>query len=119
MALRKLDLMHRFFGVSDGHTCRECSNFTKGKIHSKTIHKCTDTTRQFRLMWRTWKPNGAFPKFAHSVGRNSRRGKSSRKSIAVWSARKPTLREPLKGDTAIEKIRNWRYKNNGRTGFQI
>ena len=41
MALRKLDLMHRFFGVSDGHTCRECSNFTRGKIHSKTLHKCT------------------------------------------------------------------------------
>lgn len=25
MALRKIDLMHRIFGVSDGHTCRECS----------------------------------------------------------------------------------------------
>lgn len=61
----------------------------------------------------------AFLKSAHSAGRNSRRARSGRKSIAVWSARKPTPREPLKGDTAIEKIRNWRYMNNGRTGFQI
>lgn len=37
MALRKLDLMHRFFGVSDGHTCRECSNFIKGKYHDKVL----------------------------------------------------------------------------------
>ena len=114
MALRKLDLMHRFFGVSDGHTCRECSNFTKGKIHSKTIHKCTDTTRQFRLMWRTWKPRRAFPKSAHSAGRNSRRARSSRKSIAAWSARKPTLREPLKGDTVTGKRRLTRDKEMGR-----
>lgn len=79
----------------------------------------TDTTRQFRPMWRTWKPHRAFPKSAHSVGRNSRRARSGRKSIAVWSVRKPTLREPLKGDTVTEKIRNWRYMDNGRTGFQI
>ena len=81
--------------------------------------KCTDTTRQFRPMWRTWKPHMAFLKSAPSAGRNSRRARSSRKSIAACSARKPTPREPLKGDTAIEKIRNWRYMNNGRTGFQI
>lgn len=61
----------------------------------------------------------AFPKSAHSAGRNLRRAKSNRKSIAVLSARKPTPREPLKGDTAIEKIRNWRYMDNGRTGFQV
>lgn len=26
MALRKIDLMHRTFGICDGHTCGECSN---------------------------------------------------------------------------------------------
>lgn len=41
MALRKLDLMHRFFGVSEGHTCRECSNFIKGKYHDKVL--CSGT----------------------------------------------------------------------------
>ena len=40
MALCKLDLMHRLFGVSDGHTCRECSNFIKGKYHDKVLCKC-------------------------------------------------------------------------------
>lgn len=63
----------------------------------------TDTTRRFRPMWRTWKPHRAFPKSAPSAGRSSRRARSSRKSIAVWSARKPTPREPLKGDTVPGK----------------
>ena len=40
MALRKLALMHRFFGVLDGHTCRECSNFINGKYHDKVFCKC-------------------------------------------------------------------------------
>lgn len=90
-----------------------------GTSYGKYMAIHTDTTRQFRPMRRTWKPRRAFPKSAPSAGRNSRRARSSRKSIAVWSARKPTPREPLKGDTAIEKIRNWRYMNSGRTGSQI
>ena len=40
MALRKLALMHRFFGVLDGHTCRECSTFINGKYHDKVFCKC-------------------------------------------------------------------------------
>lgn len=40
MALRKIALMHRLFGASDGHTCRECSNFAKGKYHDRTLCKC-------------------------------------------------------------------------------
>lgn len=74
----------------------------------------TDTTRQFRPMWRTWKPRRAFPKSAHSAGRNSRRARSSRKSIAVGSARKPTPREPLKGGTVTGKRRLTRDKEMGR-----
>nr|DAY44633.1 MAG TPA: hypothetical protein [Caudoviricetes sp.] len=65
-------------------------------------------------MLRTWKPRRAFPKSAPSAGRNSRRERSSRKSIAVWSARKPTPREPLKGDTVTEKRRLTRDKEMGR-----
>ena len=90
-----------------------------GTSYGKYMAMHADTTRRFRPMWRTRKPRRAFLKSAHSAGRNLRRARSSRKSIAAWSARKPTRREPLKGDTAIEKIRNWRYMNNGRTGFQI
>lgn len=40
MDIRKIALMHRIFGVSDGHTCRECSNFVKGKYHDRTLCKC-------------------------------------------------------------------------------
>ena len=40
MALRKIDLMHRLFGVADGNACRECSNFVKGKYHDRTLCKC-------------------------------------------------------------------------------
>ena len=40
MAIRKIDLMHRILGVSEGHTCRECSNFVKGKYHDRTLCKC-------------------------------------------------------------------------------
>ena len=79
--------------------------------------KSTDTIRRFIPLTRPWKPHRALLKSAPSAGRNSRRARSSRKSIAAWSAKKPTPREPHKGDTAIEKIRNWRYMNNGRTGF--
>lgn len=56
----------------------------------------------------------AFLKSAHSAGRNSRRARSGRKSIAVWSARKPTPREPHKGDTVTEKRRLTRDKEMGR-----
>ena len=76
--------------------------------------QCTDTTHRFRPMRRTWKPRMAFLKSAHSAGRNSRRARSSRKSIAVWSARKPTPREPLKGDTVTGKRRLTRDKEMGR-----
>ena len=40
MAIRKIALMHRIFGASDEHTCRECSNFIKGKYHDRTLCKC-------------------------------------------------------------------------------
>lgn len=40
MALRKQDLMHKEFGICEGHTCVECSNFVEGKYHDKTLRKC-------------------------------------------------------------------------------
>lgn len=40
MALRRIDLMHKLFGTADGHACRECSNFVKGKYHDRTLCKC-------------------------------------------------------------------------------
>lgn len=40
MALRKVDLMHKFFGKCYGHTCRECSNLVKGRYHDRILTKC-------------------------------------------------------------------------------
>ncbi len=40
MVLRKIDLMQRKFGVCDGHTCRECSNFVAVLANDKRLHKC-------------------------------------------------------------------------------
>ena len=63
MALRKIDLMHRIFGVSDGHTCRECSNFVKGKYHDCTLCKCQvyGMTHSKATDWAgRWQACGAF-----------------------------------------------------------
>lgn len=76
-----------------------------GTSYGKYMAMHTDTTRQFRPMWRTRKPRRAFLKSAHSAGKSSRRARSSRKSIAVSSARKPKPREPPKGDTVTGKRR--------------
>lgn len=40
MALRKIALMHRIFGICDGHTCGECSNLVEGRYHDKILRKC-------------------------------------------------------------------------------
>lgn len=41
MALRKIDLMHKFFGICEGHTCGECSNLVEGTYHGRKYLKCT------------------------------------------------------------------------------
>ena len=40
MALRKIDLMHKFFGICDGHTCGECSTHVEKPYHGKMNRKC-------------------------------------------------------------------------------
>lgn len=40
MALRKIALMHRLFGVCEGHACRECNNLVKGRYHDHILTKC-------------------------------------------------------------------------------
>lgn len=40
MALRKIALMHRLFGVCDGHACRDCSNLVNGRYHDRILTKC-------------------------------------------------------------------------------
>lgn len=40
MALRKIDLMHKLFGICEGHACRECSNLVEVQYHGKMYRKC-------------------------------------------------------------------------------
>lgn len=40
MALRKIELMHRLFGKTEGHTCRECCNLVEGRYHDRILRKC-------------------------------------------------------------------------------
>ena len=40
MALRKIALMHKFFGICEGHTCGECSNLVEEPYHGKMYRKC-------------------------------------------------------------------------------
>ena len=63
MAIRKIDLMHRIFGIADGHTCRECSNLVKGKYHNRTLCKCQvyGMTHSEATDWAgRWQACGAF-----------------------------------------------------------
>lgn len=63
MALRKIELMHRQFGKCEGHACRECSNFVKGKYHNRTLCKCQvyGMTRSEATDWAgRWQACGAF-----------------------------------------------------------
>lgn len=40
MAIRKIDLMHRQFGICEGHTCRECSNLEHIRANDRPLTKC-------------------------------------------------------------------------------
>jgi len=38
--IRKIDLMHRQFGVAEGRSCKDCSNFYRRRWNDKTFRKC-------------------------------------------------------------------------------
>lgn len=40
MAVRKIELMHWYFGKAVGHKCKECSNLITGQYHDMTLRKC-------------------------------------------------------------------------------
>ena len=39
--IRKIDEMHRRFGVLPGKRCEDCSNLIKGRYRSMNLRKCT------------------------------------------------------------------------------
>lgn len=63
MAMRKIALMHRLFGVCEGHACRECSNLVKGRYHDRILTKCKvyGMTHSEASDWAVrWQACGAF-----------------------------------------------------------
>lgn len=77
------------------------------------------TTRRLKAIERTWKPHRALPKYAPTVGKCFTTLQLSGKSIAAMNASGHSATDEPPSDTGTGKIRNWRYMNNGRTGFQI
>jgi hypothetical protein len=37
--LRKIDLMHKLYGIS-AQVCGDCCNYVSGRYHDKTLRKC-------------------------------------------------------------------------------
>ena len=63
MALRKIDLMHRQFGMCDGHVCGECSNLVSAQAGKRPIYKCRvygDTSSAASDWARRWLACGKF-----------------------------------------------------------
>lgn len=97
MAIRKIDLMHRIFGVSDGHTCRECSNLVKGRYHDRIITKCKvyGMTHSKATDWAgRWLACGAF-------NREISRGPVFREAIPARK-RKEVENTPIEGQVRME-----------------
>jgi len=40
VAVRKIDLMHREFGICPGYKCKNCSNFIKVMVSDMPLSKC-------------------------------------------------------------------------------
>ena len=65
MALPKINLMQKLFGISDGHICRECSNLVKETDHDRVRCKCRvyGMTRSSSFDWAgRWQACGMFNK---------------------------------------------------------
>ena len=62
MALRKIDLMHRHFGKTDGHCCRECSNLTEGNWGHKKCRVYGNTSSEASDWAKRWQACGMFNK---------------------------------------------------------
>lgn len=62
MAIRKIDLMHRQFGKSHGHACRECSNLIKGSWNYSKCKVYGDTPSQASDWTQRWEACGQFNK---------------------------------------------------------
>lgn len=65
MALRKIELMHQYYGRDDTHKCGDCNHFTQGKYHDITLRKCRcyGVTHSAASDWaKSWTACGLFGK---------------------------------------------------------
>ena len=97
MALRKIALMHRLFGVCDGHACRECSNLVKVRYHDRILTKCKvyGLTHREASDWAgRWQACGMFNKTwdKHPVMRE----------VVTERKRKDADNTPLEGQISLE-----------------
>ncbi len=58
MAKKKIDLMLKEFGYSDGHSCCECSNLRRSCVGARTVYKCQvyGSTGSQASDWAKWYP---------------------------------------------------------------
>lgn len=100
MAIRKNGLMYRLFGKTPGHTCRECSNFTKGRYHDKTLCKCKvyGLTHSAASDWaQRWEACGMFNK---PWGK----GPIIREVKPTWTKQEDEQKIPLDGQMKMEEM---------------
>ena len=38
--VRKIEAMYLFYGKREGHVCRECCNYVRGRYHDRALRKC-------------------------------------------------------------------------------
>lgn len=65
MALRKINLMHKYYGREDAYKCGDCNHFVQGKYHDKTLRKCEcyGMTHSAASDWaKSWTACGLFGK---------------------------------------------------------
>ena len=103
-ALRKIELMHRQFGVIEGKTCGECSNLTEHR-YDKLYRKCKvygETSSEASDWAMRWKACGMF-------GREETRqmvsdGEKSRFFRGIGPEAQPE--EPLEGQIEMEAMKD-------------
>lgn len=65
MAMRKIDLMHKYYGRNYYNKCGNCNHFVQGKYHDKTLRKCEcyGLTHSAASDWtKSWTACGLFGK---------------------------------------------------------
>ena len=55
---KKNELMRQLFGACEGHVCKECSNFTTGRLPGASLCGASSISRWKALQWPRWSTHG-------------------------------------------------------------